>query len=186
MIQKVPGGREQICHIDRLMRYDGPIPEVWQKFDENKAKELKKNCRRHRKLQVENSPAKVPAKGGLNDSLEIAIKAVEKVDNSRIIVNLTPARNIGRILKKIAGYSSLSEIRHPSGNEEAGEVPASLVPASWSRASSGSDGHAENPATSESGVGSGVLRVHELDSAESDPIVRNLFVSSPPAQDRGL
>ena len=102
------------------------------------------------------------------------------------MVNLTPARNIEKILKKIAGYSSLSETRHPSGNEKAGGVPATLVPASRGSASSGSDGHASSPATSESRGGSGVLRVHGMDSAESDPIVRNLFVSSPPAHDRGL
>ena len=147
------------------------VPETY----ENKAKELKKNDRRHRKLQVKKSPAEVPAEDNRNDSLETAIKAVEIVDISRIMVNLTPARNIGRILKKLAGYSSLSEIRHPSGNEVAGEFPGFLVPASRIRATSGSYVHAAVPSASESGGGSGVSRVPGLDSADFDPIVRNLL-----------
>ena len=33
VIQKTPGGRLQICHVDRLLRYEGDIPLVWMKFD---------------------------------------------------------------------------------------------------------------------------------------------------------
>ena len=34
VIQKVPGARLQICHVDRLIRYEGEIPPVWLKFDQ--------------------------------------------------------------------------------------------------------------------------------------------------------
>ena len=34
VIQKVPGARLQICHVDRLMRYEGEVPPVWIRFDQ--------------------------------------------------------------------------------------------------------------------------------------------------------
>ena len=34
VIQKVPGGRLHICHVDRLMRYEGEVPSVWIRFDQ--------------------------------------------------------------------------------------------------------------------------------------------------------
>ena len=34
VIQKVPGGRLQICHVDRLLRYEGEPPAVWVRHDE--------------------------------------------------------------------------------------------------------------------------------------------------------
>ena len=33
VIQKVPGGRLQICHVDRLLRYEGEPPQVWVRYD---------------------------------------------------------------------------------------------------------------------------------------------------------
>ena len=33
VIQKVPGGRLQICHVDRLLRYEGKVPAVWIRYD---------------------------------------------------------------------------------------------------------------------------------------------------------
>ena len=37
VIQKVPGSRLQICHVDRLIRYEGEPPAAWVQFDhENK------------------------------------------------------------------------------------------------------------------------------------------------------
>jgi hypothetical protein len=42
VIQKVPGGRLQICHVDRLLRYEGEPPAVWVRFDNenNRSPEL--------------------------------------------------------------------------------------------------------------------------------------------------
>ena len=37
VIQKVPGGRLQICHVDRLLRYEGEPPQVWVKYDKENA-----------------------------------------------------------------------------------------------------------------------------------------------------
>ena len=34
VIQKVPGARLQICHVDRLLRYEGEVPPVWIRFDQ--------------------------------------------------------------------------------------------------------------------------------------------------------
>jgi hypothetical protein len=35
VIQKVPGGRQQVVHVDRLLRYEGEPPIVWLRYDEN-------------------------------------------------------------------------------------------------------------------------------------------------------
>ena len=35
VIQKVPGGRLRICHVDRLLRYEGEVPPVWIKQDQD-------------------------------------------------------------------------------------------------------------------------------------------------------
>ena len=42
VIQKIPGGRLQICHVDRLLRYEGEPPAVWVRFDNdnNRSPEL--------------------------------------------------------------------------------------------------------------------------------------------------
>ena len=37
VIQKVPGGRLQVCHVDRLIRYEGEPPQVWVKYDKENA-----------------------------------------------------------------------------------------------------------------------------------------------------
>ena len=37
VIQKVPGGRLQVCHVDRLLRYEGEPPQVWVKYDRENA-----------------------------------------------------------------------------------------------------------------------------------------------------
>ena len=34
VILKVPGARLQICHVDRLLRYEGEVPPVWIRFDQ--------------------------------------------------------------------------------------------------------------------------------------------------------
>ena len=34
VIQKTPGARLQICHVDRLLRYEGTPPIAWVKYDE--------------------------------------------------------------------------------------------------------------------------------------------------------
>ena len=38
VIQKVPGGRLQICHVDRLLRYEGEPPQVWIRYDRENAR----------------------------------------------------------------------------------------------------------------------------------------------------
>ena len=37
VIQKVPGGRLQVCHVDRLLRYEGEPPQIWVKYDKENA-----------------------------------------------------------------------------------------------------------------------------------------------------
>ena len=37
-IQKFPNGRIQICHVDRLLKYEGEIPAVWVKYDQEKTR----------------------------------------------------------------------------------------------------------------------------------------------------
>ena len=37
VIQKVPGGRLQVCHVDRLLRYEGEPPQVWVRDDKENA-----------------------------------------------------------------------------------------------------------------------------------------------------
>ena len=37
VIQKIPGGRLQVCHVDRLLRYEGEPPQVWVKYDKENA-----------------------------------------------------------------------------------------------------------------------------------------------------
>ena len=37
VIQKVPGSRLQVCHVDRLLRYEGELPQVWVKYDKENA-----------------------------------------------------------------------------------------------------------------------------------------------------
>ena len=37
VIQKVPGGRLQICHVDRLLRYEREPPQVWVRYDRENA-----------------------------------------------------------------------------------------------------------------------------------------------------
>ena len=36
-IQKTPGSRLIICHVDRLLRYEGDPPAVWVRYDEEKS-----------------------------------------------------------------------------------------------------------------------------------------------------
>jgi hypothetical protein len=36
VIQKHPGSRPQICHVDRLLKYEGEAPRVWLKYDAEK------------------------------------------------------------------------------------------------------------------------------------------------------
>ena len=38
VIQKHPGSRPQICHVDRLLKYEGETPKVWLKYDADQAK----------------------------------------------------------------------------------------------------------------------------------------------------
>ena len=33
VIQKHPGSRLQICHVDRLLKYEGETPKVWLRYD---------------------------------------------------------------------------------------------------------------------------------------------------------
>ena len=33
VIQKHPGSRPQICHVDRLLKYEGETPKVWLRYD---------------------------------------------------------------------------------------------------------------------------------------------------------
>ena len=42
VIQKVPGARLQICHVDRLLRYEGEGPPVWIRFDQENQNDLLK------------------------------------------------------------------------------------------------------------------------------------------------
>ena len=37
-IQKFPNGRIQISHVDRLLKYEGEIPAVWVKYDQEKSR----------------------------------------------------------------------------------------------------------------------------------------------------
>ena len=41
VIQKNPGSRPQICHVDRLLKCEGETPKVWLKYDAEQAKVLK-------------------------------------------------------------------------------------------------------------------------------------------------
>ena len=38
VIQKHPGSRPQICHVDRLLKYEGETPKVWLRYDAEQAK----------------------------------------------------------------------------------------------------------------------------------------------------
>ena len=38
VIQKNPGSRPQICHVDRLLKYEGETPKVWLRYDAEQAK----------------------------------------------------------------------------------------------------------------------------------------------------
>ena len=38
VIQKNPGSRPQVCHVDRLLKYEGETPKVWLKYDAEQAK----------------------------------------------------------------------------------------------------------------------------------------------------
>ena len=37
VIRKNPGSRPQICHIDRLLKYEGETPRAWPKYDADQA-----------------------------------------------------------------------------------------------------------------------------------------------------
>ena len=37
-IQKFPNSRIQICHVDRLLKYEGDIPAIWVKYDQEKSR----------------------------------------------------------------------------------------------------------------------------------------------------
>ena len=37
VIRKIPGGRLQVCHVDRLIRYEGEPPQIWVKYDKENA-----------------------------------------------------------------------------------------------------------------------------------------------------
>ena len=37
VIQKHPGSRPQICHVDRLLKYEGETPKVWLRYDAEQA-----------------------------------------------------------------------------------------------------------------------------------------------------
>ena len=37
VIQKHPGSRPQICHVDRLLKYEGETPKVWLRYDAERA-----------------------------------------------------------------------------------------------------------------------------------------------------
>ena len=37
LFKKIPGGRLQVCHVDRLLRYEGEPPQVWVKYDKENA-----------------------------------------------------------------------------------------------------------------------------------------------------
>ena len=43
VIQKNPGSRPQICHVDRLLKYEGETPNVWLRYDAEQAKVLKES-----------------------------------------------------------------------------------------------------------------------------------------------
>ena len=38
VIQENPGNQPQICHVDRLLMYEGEIPRAWIKYDAEQAK----------------------------------------------------------------------------------------------------------------------------------------------------
>ena len=38
VIQKHPGSRPQICHVDRLLKYEGETPKVWLRYDAEQAR----------------------------------------------------------------------------------------------------------------------------------------------------
>ena len=38
VIQKHPGSRPQICHVDRLLKYEGETPKVWLRYNAEQAK----------------------------------------------------------------------------------------------------------------------------------------------------
>ena len=70
-IQKVPGGRLQICHVDRLIRYEGEPPAVWVRFD-------KENSQSKGSELLREVPVETPS----GASKERRIK--KRVRNSRI------------------------------------------------------------------------------------------------------
>ena len=67
VIQKTPGARLQICHVDRLLRYEGEIPTVWLKFDQESQTEQPDRDGQPRNLNPEsnlsNSDGNGPIKG---------------------------------------------------------------------------------------------------------------------------
>ena len=52
VIQKHHGSRPQICHVDRLLKYEGETPKVWLRFDAEQA-EVPKEPRPVNGIQAE-------------------------------------------------------------------------------------------------------------------------------------
>ena len=59
VIQKVPGGRLQICHVDRLLRYEEEPPAVWVRFDNENNRSPELFDRENSSSSSRNEPAAV-------------------------------------------------------------------------------------------------------------------------------
>ena len=62
VIQKTPSSRLIICHVDRLLRYEGDPPAVWVRYDEEKSRThlTRVVLEKTRRTFVQESPAGPP------------------------------------------------------------------------------------------------------------------------------
>ena len=97
VIQKIPGGRLQVCHVDRLLRYEGEPPQVWVKYDKENAEvasvpAIPENPTESRQDQVpgpelvedENPSASIPRQRSHKKTRQFHVKATQPTrDNDR-------------------------------------------------------------------------------------------------------
>ena len=128
VIQKVPGGRLQICHVDRLIRYEGEPPAVWVRFDAEKEQSTKSEP---------SANKRVPE--GLHRGTSRVRGTKSKVRNSRISCIFSGFSNKNSDGLKLSSEDATLGHRPLATNQASGNVTNGLTSAQGRRAPGHSD-----------------------------------------------
>ena len=97
VIQKNPGSRPQICHVDRLLKYEDETPKVWLKYDAEQARVRTESIPANKiRSEARNQTSQIVAMdSGIRDSDTRDIKLIDDEERSNSETQQTRETTVG-------------------------------------------------------------------------------------------